>query len=65
MTYQMNILLINHYGCAALGRSIRNFELAKYLFMEDKDKSDLMNILTRTKISKNSELYEKYFKVLG
>ena len=61
----MNILLINHYGCTALGRSIRNFEAAKYLCIEDKDKSDLMNILTRTKISKNSELYEKYFKVLG
>lgn len=61
----MNILLINHYGCSALGRSIRNFEPAKYLCIEDKDKSDLMNILTRTKISKNRELYEKYFKVLG
>tara|TARA_B110000090_G_scaffold194686_1_gene230048 strand:- start:379 stop:564 length:186 start_codon:yes stop_codon:yes gene_type:complete len=61
----MNILLINHYGCTALGRSIRNFEAAKYLCIEDKDKSDLMNILTRTKISKNRELYEKYFKVLG
>jgi len=35
------------------------------IFMEDKDKSDLVNILTRTKISKNSQIYEKYFKVLG